>query len=292
MPRRRHRITTRLFLGLLGLLGAAAAQAQGLHLVPGVEEIASDTIADVALATLDRGAVAIYYNPLLTSRYGPQLTRFFLAHEYGHVAGHHTRAGYSGLPRETRDSIYRELELQADCYAAGLPGPEFRAATEAALRFFTRLAPFRFDAEHPTGAQRVERILLCLAAPHMPAVHGRGETGVEVGPVSGEPEPVNFAVRASPLGAGGYGTNAVLWVDGLRAGAVSNLRFPDRVDVSRFGVGLHAYRLTMDVYSFDDQLQTSPGGSVSGRGQLLVLGGDRFRIDWAPGETPKLVREE
>ncbi len=274
------------------LLGAVPAHAQGLHLVPGIEEIASDTIADVALATLDQVPVAIYYNPLLTNRYGPLLTRFFLAHEYGHIVRHHTRAGYADLPKETRDSIYREQDLQADCYAAGLPGPEARAATEAAIRFFTRLAPFRFNAEHPTGAQRVERILLCLPEPREPVRYGRGDTGVETGPVSGEPERVSFAVRTAPLDAGAYGTSAVLWVDGLRVADISNLRFPDRVEVDRFGAGLHSYRLTMDIYRFDDELQTSPGGSVSGRGQVLIRDGDRFRVEWRPGEAPSLVPDQ
>jgi hypothetical protein len=240
-----------ILLVLLDLLGTTPARAQGLHLVPGIAEIESDTIADITLVTLDRDTVAIYYNPLLTNRYGPRLTRFFLAHEYGHIVNHHTRAGYADLPKETRDSIYREQDLQADCYAAGLPGPDARAATEAAIRFFTRLAPFRFNAEHPTGGQRVERILLCLAGPRERISYGRGETGVELGPVSGAPEPVGFTVRASPLGMSAYGTTAVLWVDGLRLGAVSNLRFPDRLEVGRFGAGLHSYRLTMDIYSFD-----------------------------------------
>ena len=279
------------FTLLLGFLGTAPARAQGLHLVPGIEEIESDTIADITLVTLDRDPVAIYYNPLLTNRYGPRLTRFFLAHEYGHIVRHHTRIGYADLPKETRDSIYREQDLQADCYAAGLPGPEARAATEAAIRFFTRLAPFRFNSEHPTGAQRVERILLCLSGPREQTVYNRGETGMEVGPVSGAPEPVSFAVRASPLGASAYGTSAVLWVDGVRVATVSNLRFPDRVEVDRFGAGLHSYRLMVDVYNFDGQLQTSPAGNVSARGQLLIRNGDRFRIDWIPGQSPSLVQE-
>lgn len=274
------------------LVGATPARAQGLHLIPGVEEIENDTIADVALATLDQVPVAIYYNPLLTNRYGPRLTRFFIAHEYGHIARHHTRAGFADLPKEARDSIYREQELQADCYAAGLTGPEAREATEAGIRFFTRIAPFRFNAEHPTGAQRVERILSCLPEPREPVSYGRGDTGVETGPVSSEPERVRFEVRAAPLDGGAYGANAVLWVDGLRVADVSNLRFPDRVDVDRFGAGLHSYRLTMDIYRFDDAMQTSPGGSVSGRGQLLIRDGDRFLIAWVPGEAPSLVPDQ
>jgi hypothetical protein len=36
------------------------------------------------------------------------------------------------------------------------------AAVEAAIRFFNRLGPFRFDAWHPSGAQRAAKILACL----------------------------------------------------------------------------------------------------------------------------------
>jgi len=233
----------------------------------------------------------IYLNPRLVRRYGPLLTRFFLAHEYGHIYHRHTRAGLGNLPDAARDSMLRAQELQADCYAASQEGPDARAATEAALRFFARLGPFRFDNVHPTGAQRAARILLCLPGPREPVVYGRGETGVEVGPVSGEPDRVRFAVRASSLERSAYGNDAVLWVDGLRIGAVSNLRFPDRMDVARFGAGIHTYRLAMDIYSFDGLLQTSLTGSVSGRGHVLIQDGDRFRIEWIPGQAPALVRD-
>ena len=35
-------------------------------------------------------------------------------------------------------------------------------AVDAAIRFFTRMGPFRFDAWHPSGAQRAAKILSCL----------------------------------------------------------------------------------------------------------------------------------
>jgi hypothetical protein len=257
---------------LIALSGAAPVRAQGLHLLPGIEEIASDTIADIAVAAVDRPEPVIYFNPAMVRRYGPLLTRFFLAHEYGHIYHRHTRAGLADTPEATRDSILRAQELEADCYAAGQEGAEARAATEAALRFFARLGPFRFDNVHPTGAQRAARILLCLPGPREPVLYGRGETGVEMGPVSGEPDRVRFAVRASPLEESAYGNEAVLWMDGLRIGA-----------------GIHTYRLAIDVYSVDAQLQISPTGSVSGRGHVLVQNGDRFRIEWIPGQAPALV---
>ncbi len=276
---------------LAALIGAAPAEAQGLHLLPGVAEIESDSIGDIAVAAVDRPQPVIYLNPGMARRYGPLLTRFFLAHEYGHIYHRHTRAGLADTPEATRDSILRAQELQADCYAASQEGADARAATEAALRFFARLGPFRFDNVHPTGAQRAARILLCLPSPREPVMYGRGETGVEVGPVSGEPDKVRFAVRASSLDRSQYGNDAVLWVDGLRIGAVSNLRFPDRMDVDRFGAGIHSYRLAIDVYSFDGLLQAIPTGSVSGRGQVLIRDGDRFRIEWIPGQAPALVRD-
>jgi hypothetical protein len=273
------------------VLGARVATAQELHLLPGVPEISSDTIADVAVATVDFSQPAIYYNPILVRRYGPLLARFFIAHEYGHIAHKHTRSGLMDIPEETRDSILRSQELEADCYAASQPDEQGRAATEAALRFFSRLGPFRFDAVHPTGAQRAARILMCLPGPRTTGQYGRGETGVEVGPVSGEPEPVRFEVLAADLGTGSYGSTAVLWVDGLRVGSVSNLRLAEPIRVTRFVAGIHNYQLVVEIFRRDTELQYSASGSVLGRGQVLLQDGDRFRVEWVPGSSPTLVRE-
>lgn len=280
------------FLAILtALLAAAPLQGQGLHLIPGIAEIENDTLGDLAVAAVDLPQPVIYYNPRMVRRYGPLLTRFFLAHEYGHIQQHHTRTGLGDFAEPARDSILRDQELEADCFAAAQEGPDARAATEAALRFFARLGPFRFDAVHPTGAQRAARILLCLPGPRPSSLAGRGETGVEMGPVSGEPELVRFEVRAEPLAASAYGSEVVVWVDGLRIGAISNLRLPDRLDVARFGAGIHSYRLEMAIFGFDGLMQLSPSGSVSGRGHLLVQDGDQFRIDWVPGQAPALVRD-
>jgi hypothetical protein len=266
--------------------------AQGLNLIPGVEEVASDSIRDIAVAAVDLPRPVVFYNPAMARRYGPLLTRFFLAHEYGHIQHRHTRSGIADLADATRDSIFRAQELEADCYAASLPGDQARDATEAALRFFARLGPFRFDSEHPTGAQRAARILMCLAGPREPLVYGRGETGVELGPVSGEPDRVQFEVGTPDIATRQFGGEAVLWLDGQRVGRVSNMRFPRTLSVNRFGAGIHSYRITLDVYDLDQRLQFNPGGSVTGRGHVLVQDGDRFRIDWAPGTSPRLVRED
>jgi hypothetical protein len=276
---------------IVALFGVAPASAQGLHLLPGVEELPSDSIGDLAVAAVDLPQPTIYYNPGMVRRYGPLLTRFFIAHEYGHIARKHTRLALADLPEPTRDSILRAQELEADCYAAGLEGEQARLATEATIRFFTRLGPFRFDSEHPTGSQRAARILTCLPGPRTPVVYGRGETGVEVGPVSGEPDLVGFEVHAAELGAASYGTQAVLWLDGQRLGSVSNIRFAEPLRVNRFGAGIHSYRLVVEVYGLDAQLQFNASGSVTARGQLLVQDGDRFRVNWVPGSPPTLIRE-
>lgn len=273
-----------------GLANVAGAQA--LRLLPGVEELASDTIDDIAVAAVDTATPVIYYNPRMARRYGPLLTRFFIAHEYGHIYHRHTRMGLADMPDAARDSVLRAQELAADCYAAAQEGSPAREATEAALRFFTRLGPFRFDAEHPTGAQRAARLLMCLPGPREPVLSGRGETGVEVGPVSGEPEPVRFEVRASDLGSRRLGNEVVVWMDGQRLGSVSNMRPTGPLTVNRFGAGIHNYLVTVDVYALDRLLQFTPSGSVSGRGQVLVRHGDRFRVDWTPGAPPLLVRDD
>jgi len=272
---------------LVALCTPAQLLAQGLNLIPGVPEIESDSVRDIAVAAVDVEHPVVYYNPAMARRYGPLLTRFFISHEYGHIQHHHTRAGIADLPDATRDSIFRAQELQADCYAASLPGREARAATEAALRFFARLGPFRFDAEHPTGAQRAARLLMCLPGPREPVVYGRGETGIDMGPVSGDPERVQFEVGTQEM-TQRLGGRAVLWLDGQRVGEVSNLRFPRSLSVDRFGAGIHSYRIAVDVYD----LEQNPSGSLNGRGHVLVQNGDRFRIVWSHGLAPRMVREE
>lgn len=277
-------------LGLLLFCLIAPVQAQGLHLIPGVEEIASDSLADVAVATVDLSHPVIYYNPRLVRRYGPQLTEFFLAHEYGHIALRHTRTGLSQLPDEARDSALRVEELEADCYAARRPEPSGRAASEAAIRFFTRLGPFRFDAVHPTGAQRAAQVLACLPGPPGEVRVGLGETGVEQGPVSGEVERITFQVNMASLEETERGREARLWFDGQQVGRVSNMRIPESISVDRFGAGMHSYRMELDLYDEEGTLQFSRSGTVIGQGHIVVRQGDAFTVDWIPGSAPTLVR--
>ncbi len=275
-------------LALCLLALPASAAAQGLHLIPGVAEIPTDTIRDVAIADVYRADPVIYYNP---RRFGPLLTRFFVAHEYGHIALQHSRLKLMELQAYLRDSTLRSQELDADCYAASLTGDDARNATEAAIRFFSRMGQFTFDTEHPTGSQRVSTILSCLPEPRQAVLFGRGDTGVDKGPVSGEPERVQFVVRSPNLSTLAFGTEATVWIDGERLGEISNMRVPQHLAVERFGVGIHSYRISLRVYTLDQAQQFSLDGSVMGRGQVLVQAGVRFLVQWSPGQQPRLERD-
>lgn len=269
--------------------GAPLAQAQGLHLLPGVPEIADEDLPDVALAQVDRPDPVIYYNPSRFQRYGPELANFFLAHEYGHIALHHTREGLTDLSDDSRDAALRGQELEADCWAAAHVGSEHRSAVEAAIRFFTRLGPFRFDAVHPTGAQRAEQLLRCLPPEDGFAQRQReDDTGVETGPVSGEPRMIKVEVRATPLGQDETGKDIQLWFDGKVAGSFSNMRLPQSIDVSTLSTGIHSYRMMVKIFSMDSHQQFQSLGSAEGRGYITVNDGDVFEVHWEAGHAPSL----
>jgi hypothetical protein len=138
--------------------GARAVAAQRLV---DVQPIPSDTLHDVAVTAYERGRPIIYYNPTLIQRVGPLLADFFIAHEYGHVAYGHA-GGALSEPRADLSNLRQRQELDADCYATRLLAEDNRAAVEAALQFFTRMGPFRFDDLHPSGSQRAAKILSCL----------------------------------------------------------------------------------------------------------------------------------
>lgn len=143
------------------LLPAGAESAGAVQRLIDVRQVPTDTLRDVALATFEHGRPVIYYNPDLLQQVGPQLTSFFLTHEYGHV-----RYGHTGAALATGDgdaSLARQRqELEADCYATRALAESDPDAITAALRFFTRMGPFRYDAWHPSGSQRAAKILACL----------------------------------------------------------------------------------------------------------------------------------
>jgi hypothetical protein len=143
------------------LLPAGAEQARAVQRLIDVRQIATDTLRDVALAAFENGRPIIYYNPVLLQQFGPNLTTFFFAHEYGHVRFGHT--GSALLAAEGDPGAVRQRqELEADCYAARTLAESDPAAVGAAVRFFTRMGPFRYDAWHPSGSQRAANILACL----------------------------------------------------------------------------------------------------------------------------------
>jgi hypothetical protein len=75
---------------------------------------------------------------------------------YGHTGAALT-AGEGDL-----GALRQRQELEADCYAARTLSESEPETIGAALRFFTRMGPFRFDAWHPSGSQRAAKILACL----------------------------------------------------------------------------------------------------------------------------------
>lgn len=143
------------------LLPAGAHRAQAVQRLMDVRQIATDTLHDLAVAAFENGRPVIYYNPVLMQRVGPELESYFFAHEYGHVHYGHTGSALTSTESDL-SAIRVRQELEADCYAARTLAEADPAAVEAAIRFFNRLGPFRFDAWHPSGAQRAAKILACL----------------------------------------------------------------------------------------------------------------------------------
>ena len=155
-------------LALTGLFSLAYAGSVDPAEYPDPEAavtiIATDTLRDVAVAVYDRQHPMIYVNPTRMQRFGQQLADFFLAHEFGHIHYHHTRANALTADRQRRDALMQSRELEADCYAAATLGRSDRRAVLEAARFFGQMGPYRFDREHPSGSQRAARILACLPA--------------------------------------------------------------------------------------------------------------------------------
>ena len=143
------------------LLPAGAEQARAVQRLIDVRQIATDTLRDVALARFENGRPVIYYNPTLLQQLGPSLTTFFFAHEYGHIRYGHTGAALLAAEGDLT-AVRQRQELEADCYAARSLAESAPESVRAAVLFFTREGPFRFDAWHPSGSQRAAKILACL----------------------------------------------------------------------------------------------------------------------------------
>jgi hypothetical protein len=277
--------TSRIVVAIaLSLLPVRPDGLQALQRLIDVRQIPSDTLRDVALVLFEHGRPIIYYNPILINRVGPQLGAFFFAHEYGHIHGGHT--GGALMHDGELTAVRQRQELEADCYAAALLAEYDREAVDAALRFFTRLGPLRFDTYHPTGSQRAARILSCL-----PAAAERPEAAVEETPAGGERRNVTFQLRAPAARVGGYAVEARVWIDDAAVGTVSSLRQPGSVEVRRFAAGVHRYRVRLTVYGLDAMLQLNPSGTVTGEGLVSIRDGDVVSVRWAQGEAPALIRQ-
>jgi hypothetical protein len=155
--------TTALACLITTALATAGGERAAAQRLVDVQPIESDTLHDVAMTAYEHGRPLIYFNPTLMQRIGPQLADFFIAHEYGHVAYGHA-GGALSQPHDDLSALRQRQELEADCYATRLLAEDNRPAVEAALQFFTRMGPFRFDDLHPSGSQRAAKILSCLPA--------------------------------------------------------------------------------------------------------------------------------
>lgn len=104
------------------------------------------TLLDVARASVAGNVIRV--NPSKAGLWEPEFMRFLVEHERGHLSYQDSIPGV-------------EAELRADCWAVEHADER---AIDGALRFFRRLGPLRFDAVHPTGMQREERIRECRIA--------------------------------------------------------------------------------------------------------------------------------
>jgi len=150
-------------VGVSVLSHGLRAQESGTGLPGLVLELANDSLKDVAVAIYAPWRGVIYYNPTRQRQLGPDLSAFFLAHEFGHLYYHHTRANaMAGVGNTSPDSLLQARELEADCYATIRLAASHRPAVSAAVRFFTRMGAFRYGADHPTGGERAAKILACI----------------------------------------------------------------------------------------------------------------------------------
>ena len=141
------------------VLGSRTGWSQDARLAINVREVADSSLQDVAVAVADPLDPVIYYNPRLMTRFGPNLSAFVLAHEYGHI-----RYGHRRVPSRVsgRAALMRQYELEADCYAAHMLGRVKPAAATVAIEFFLKMGDFRYDEDHPTGTERAAMIAHCV----------------------------------------------------------------------------------------------------------------------------------
>lgn len=266
------------------LLAASPPGARAAQRLIDLRQIAVDTLSDVAMAAIVGGRPVIYFNPALLQRFGPRMAEFFFAHEYGHIHYGHTGGALANEGGELSLTRQRQ-ELEADCYAAELLGTTDRESVLTALRFFTRMGPYRYDIYHPTGAQRAAKLLACL-----PPTAPVGDDTVSAPAAHGDRN-VTFRVRSPAPGTGEYALEARVWIDDVPVGTISSVRLPGQVEIQRFPPGAHRYRIAATMYALDAMLQLTLGGSASGEGLVTVSDGDVFAVEWSAGDPPSLVRQ-
>jgi hypothetical protein len=254
---------------------------------PPVREIALDTLHDVAVAVYDPKGSIIYYNPDYLQRLGPQLSAFFMAHEYGHISLRHTRAHALAGKRKAFNAKLQEQELAADCYAAAKLARDNPSAVEATIHFFTRMGPFSYDAAHPSGSQRAAKILSCT-----PRADKAAPTGSVKNADAGSPS--SSATNAGITVTAPMHSDLVPWQEihfriGNIQSAVSNLHQPRAVALQSLPAGTYDYELRVNVFYLDDQFQLNPSGSIVGSGSITVQGGETLRVESSPGGHASLI---
>ena len=254
---------------------------------PPVREIALDTLRDVAVAVYDPKGSIIYYNPDYLQSLGPQLSAFFMTHEYGHLALHHTRGHALAGKRKAFNAKLQEQELAADCYAAAKLGRDNAPAIEAAVHFFTRMGPFRYDVAHPSGSQRAAKILSC--APRLDQAAVPDSTSSSTSPVT-ELSPSNDGITVTaPLHSERIPWQEIHFRIGNTFSAVSNLQQPRAVALQSLPAGTYDYELRITVFYLDDQFQLNTAGSIVGSGFITVRGGETFRVESSPSGHAVLI---
>jgi hypothetical protein len=198
-------VTRRIAETLLVILMLAGRSGWSQTVGPSVNvrEVADSALQDVAVAVADPLDPVIYYNPRLMARFGPNLSAFVLAHEYGHI-----RYGHRRVPSRVNDraALMRQYELEADCYAAHMLARVKPGAAAVAIEFFTKMGEFRYDEDHPTGNERAARIGECLesgpdAQPYEAVAAGIGAQVVaSLTRLDGTPGPMAMLKSATKLG--------------------------------------------------------------------------------------------
>ncbi|HSE68783.1 MAG TPA: hypothetical protein VLB12_17450 [Gemmatimonadales bacterium] len=277
-------------VGVGGLTMGRELESQNSPDSPPVREIALDTLHDVAVAIYDPKGSLIYYNPAYLQRLGPQLSAFFMTHEYGHLALRHTRSHALAGKRKSFNAKLQEQELAADCYATGKLAADNPSAVEAAIHFFTRMGPFSYDAAHPSGSQRAAKILSCI-----PRVAKRVPTDAAASPggdsLRSSGTDVGITVTA-PVHSERIPWQEIHFRIGNLQSAVSNLHQPRAVALQTLPPGTYDYELRVNVFYLDDQFQLNPSGSIVGSGSITVQGGEILRVESSPSGPARLVLAE